>query len=277
MKNFIRNIKEHKFIALGCLGAFILVVIIAVVVLVNQGKQRASEGENLPEQTVYFEDSNYPVYITEKGRDIIVKIVSVMQDDLKWNVFVDPGELPLTDNITEKDNTLYLELSPVNPGYATVCFVKERDVAGVKCEDIRIELDVYSAEDENGELKIYFSNIRQRLSSAGSIDSDTPFVLDGNRVLFPSGGDWTLSPEEGAPDNLYGFVENVDENGIRYISVSKNISVLTDDVSGEELPRNYNLILKSEALGAEYSINCLMDEDRSWILSLAEENDGREN
>ena len=134
-----------------------------------------------------------------------------------------------------------------------------------------------SAEDDDGELKIYFSNIRQMMSSAGSLDSDTPFVLDGNRVLFPSGGDWTLSPEEGAPDNLYGFVDDVDENGIRYISVSKNISVLTDDMSGEELPRIYSLVLKSEALCVDYSINCQMGDDRSWKLSLAEENDGEEN
>ena len=184
--------------------------------------------------------------------------------------------MPLTDNITEKDNTLYLELSPINPGYATVCFVKERDVAGVKCDDVRIELDVYAAEDD-GDLKIFFFDIRQMMSSAGSLDSDTPFVLDVNRVLFPSGGDWTLSPEEGAPDNLYGFVDDVDENGIRYISVSKNISVLTDDMSGEELPRIYGLVLKSEALCVDYSINCQMGVDRSWKLSLAEENDGEEN
>ena len=276
MKNFIRNIKEHKFIALGCLGALILVVIITVVVSVNQGTHESPEGEVPQEQSVYFKESDYPVYITENGRNMIVKIVSLMQNDLKWNVYVDPGELPLTDNITEKDNTLYLEISPINPGYATVCFVKERDVAGVKCDDVRIELDVYAAEDD-GDLKIFFSDIRQMMSSAGSLDSDTPFVLDGNRVLFPSGGDWTLSPEEGAPDNLYGFVDDVDENGIRYISVSKNISVLTDDMSGEELPRIYGLVLKSEALCVDYSINCQMGDDRSWKLSLAEENDGEEN
>lgn len=226
MNNFITNIKNHKYIALGCFGVLLFLIVIVIIVAVNNnGTSDAPEDSDASEQTVYFENTDHPVYVSFVDNNILVRINSVNPDDLKWRVFVLPGEIPLTENITEKENDLYLELSPTQEGYNTVCFVKEKDVAGITCEIVRIELDLFAAEANTGELKMYFSDIRQSSSEAGATDSDTPFILDGDRVLFPSGGDWMLSAEEGAPEGLYAFTEDKDEKGITYVRVMKNTRV----------------------------------------------------
>ncbi|HCA54987.1 MAG TPA: hypothetical protein DEO95_05835, partial [Ruminococcaceae bacterium] len=219
-----------------------------------------------------------PVYISFVDNNVLVRINSVNPDDLKWRVFVLPGEIPLAENITEMENDLYLELSPTQEGYNTVCFVKEKNVAGITCEIVRIELDLFAAEANNGEFKMNFSDIRQSNSEAGATDSDTPFILDGDRVLFPSGGDWVLSAEVGTPEGLYAFTEDKDEKGITYIRVMKNTNVLMDDeTSNTVIQASYKLILSSESLGIEKRLNCRMSENRSWVLSVVEENDGEEN
>ena len=279
MNNFITNIKNHKFIALGCLGVLLVLIVIVIIVSVNNnGTSDAPEKSAASEQTVYFEDTDHPVYISFVDNNVLVRINSVNPDDLKWWVFVLPGEIPLAENITEMENDLYLELSPTQEGYNTVCFVKEKNVAGITCEIVRIELDLFAAEANNGELKMNFSDIRQSNSEAGATDSDTPFILDGDRVLFPSGGDWVLSAEAGTPEGLYAFTEDKDEKGITYIRVMKNTNVLMDDeTSNTVIQASYKLILSSESLGIEKRLNCRMSENRSWVLSVVEENDGEEN
>ncbi len=279
MNNFITNIKNHKYIALGCLGVLLFLIVIVIIVAVNNnGTSDVPEESDALEQTVYFENTDYPVYISYVENNILVRINSVNPDDLKWRVFVLPGKIPLTENIIERENDLYLELSPTQEGYNTVCFVKEKDVAGITCEIVKIELDLFATEANTGELKMYFSDIRQSHSEAGATDSDTPFILDGDRVLFPSGGDWMLSAEEGAPEGLYIFTEDKDEKGITYVKVMKNTNVLMDDETSDTvLPASYKLILSSESLGIEKRLNCRMSENRSWVLSVVEESDGKEN
>lgn len=278
MNNFITNIRNHKFIALGCLSALLILIVILIIVAVNNNGTGSAPQEEDSGQSVYYEDTDYPVYISLENNNILVRIHSKKPDDLKWTVVVLPGEIPLTDNITEKDDDLYLDLAPTQAGYNTVRFVKQTVVAGVTCDIVSIEIDLFAAEEDNGELKMYFSDIRQTNSEAGATESDTPFILDGDRVLFPSGGDWQLSAEEGTPNGLYAFTEDTNENGVTYVSVKKNTNVLTNaEASGKELSQSCKLILSSESLGIEKRLNCRMGENRSWVLSIAEEDDGKED
>ena len=58
----------------------------------------------------------------------------------------------------------------------------------------------------------------------------------------------------------------------------KNTNVLMDDeTSNTVIQASYKLILSSESLGIEKRLNCRMSENRSWVLSVVEENDGEEN
>ena len=87
-----------------------------------------------------------------------------------------------------------------------------------------------------------------------------------------------LSAEVGTPEGLYAFTEDKDEKGITYIRVMKNTNVLMDDeTSNTVIQASYKLILSSESLGIEKRLNCRMSENRSWVLSVVEENDGEEN
>lgn len=77
---------------------------------------------------------------------------------------------------------------------------------------------------------------------------------------------------------MYSFVEDVDEKGNSYISVDKNNSVIPDEGSGDGFGyAGYQLILKSERLGIEKRLSCRMSEEKTWVLTIAEENNGEEN
>ena len=278
MKNFIKNVKEHKVIALACLGVWLIIALAVMIVITvnNGGTQEPPTESGSSEEKVFFDDSDYPVTVIDQGNDMLIAIKSIKQDDQKWKVFVLPGKKFLTDNIAEQGNTIFLQLTPTGTGYNTICFVKETKVGNIVCDDVRIEIDFYSAENDDNDLELYFSDIRQTFSSSGALDSKTPFVLKRNRVLFPYGGDWVISPEEGTPEGLYSFTEDIDENGISYIEITKNISMLDNDINADSLPPSYKLVLSSESLGIKKLMSCYMGNENAWELSLAEDNDGEE-
>ena len=90
MNNFITNIKNHKFIALGCLGVLLVLIVIVIIVSVNNnGTSDAPEKSAASEQTVYFEDTDHPVYISFVDNSEATGIQSVdtkqvAADDDNW-------------------------------------------------------------------------------------------------------------------------------------------------------------------------------------------------
>lgn len=265
MKNFIRNIKEHKLIALICLAVLVVMIVIVAVAVGSSGGSDDEEESAEQKNPVYFEDTDYPtrVEIKEDGR-LSVRIESKKADSLKWEVFLNPDEVPLKDNIYEENGGLYIEMLPESEGYATVVFVKSSEVSGMKCEAVRIELDVYVSSDDKGNMSFYFSDIRQKFSSAGAVDSETPYILKGNRVILPNGGDWILTTED-APPAMYYIEYGIDEENHGYFSVKKDVSI---DWTDEEYA-NAKLVLESESLNKKQYLDCRMGDDRTWVLSVA--------
>ena len=115
-------------------------------------------------------------------------------------------------------------------------------------------------------MSFYFSDIRQKLSSAGAVDSGTPYILKGNRVILPNGGDWILTAEN-APDLMYYIDYGTDEDGHKYFEVIKDVSIEWTD---EEFDKA-KLVLKSDSLNQKQYLDCYMGDDRTWVLSMAGE------
>lgn len=146
MKNFIKNVKKHKLIALDCLVVLLIIAsaVIIVIMVDNGGTQGPPTESGSTEEKVFFDDSDYPVTVIDQGKDMLISIKSIKHDDQKWKIFVLPGEQLLTDNIVEQEDTILLQLTPTGTGYNTICFVKETKVGNIVCDDVRIEIVFYS-------------------------------------------------------------------------------------------------------------------------------------
>ena len=271
MKNFIENIKEHKLLALICFAVVVISVIFAVVLSSSGGDEKNSPSDTQsPEQDFYFTETDYPVCITETENGLNVKIESKTDPDIKWQVYAGDDMVPLTENIVEDKGTLYMNFEPVQTGYSTVSFVKSADIGEISYEIVTIDLDVYVSEDNDG-MKLYFDDIQMYSSQAGAGDTEIPFVLSGDRVILPNGGDWTLSPEEGS-GILYGIRHLTDEEGTEYFLVNKNIaSVLGQTSEFDPAILDKKLILKSEKLGVEYRLEMKTNDENRWTLRVAED------
>ena len=271
MKNFIENIKEHKLLALICFAVVVISVIFAVVLSSSGGDEKNSPSDTQsPKQDFYFTETDYPVCITETEKGLNIKIESKTDPDIKWQVYAGDDMVPLTENIVEDKGTLYMNFEPVQTGYSTVSFVKSADIGEISYEIVTIDLDVYVSEDNDG-MKLYFDDIQMYSSQAGAGDTEIPFVLSGDRVILPNGGDWTLSPEEGS-GILYGIRHLTDEDGTEYFLVNKNIaSVLGQTSEFDPAILDKKLILKSEKLGVEYRLEMKTNDENRWTLRVAED------
>lgn len=139
---------------------------------------------------------------------------------------------------------------------------------------VSIDVDVIVSEDEEKLLTIQLSDIRQNVSDSGALDTDSPFILSGDRVILPKGGDWTLEPydQENVPEGLYQIGHGVGDDGIPFYVVSMDTSVMvSDDGSISEKAMDSVLVLKSEQLGIEKKLKCRMDPTRSWVLYVVED------
>lgn len=271
MKSFIENIRKHKLLALICFAVVVISVIFAVVLSSSGGDEKNSPSDTQsPKQDFYFTETYYPVCITETEKGLNIKIESKTDPDIKWQVYAGDDMVPLTENIVEDKGTLYMNFEPVQTGYSTVSFVKSADIGEISYEIVTIDLDVYVSEDNDG-MKLYFDDIQMYSSKAGAGDTEIPFVLSGDRVILPNGGDWTLSPEEGS-GILYGIRHLTDEDGTEYFLVNKNIaSVLGQTSEFDPAILDKKLILKSEKLGVEYRLEMKTNDENRWTLRVAED------
>ena len=282
MNNLIRNIKEHKIAALVC--AVLLIAVIAVmVILIWSEKGQTDKPDPDSEQikptvvTDYFADSDYPVKVTSGGKGFSISIDGSKSPDCTWEVASDDTEQRVVVLENSDGNELQMEsaLIPVFPGYATLTYSRGGEISGIAYNAVSIEADVYVSSDDDGKMMITLSDIRQTTSSAGALDTDTPYLINGSRVLLPNGGDWLLVPAvvDGAPDSLYSIARYSGENGLEYFYVQKDPSVIeTNDYS--ELMKKLDeskLVLVSESLGIQQTLDCKLSSDKVWVLTVSDE------
>ena len=293
MNSIIQKIKEHRIIS--TIIAVLLCAAIIVVIFLLSGtptgkKADSSSSGDAVTETDYFKDSDYPVHITEKGTEINIKLDGSKTPELTWDTAIEPGGIIFAENDAKEDNGVLNSLvKPKGGGYVTISYVRSAEIAGRKYAVAKIDVDIIATAADDGTISVSVSDVRQALASVGAVDTETPYILEGNKVILPNGGDWTLTPPEVSDDAypLYTIYSGYDEEGFQYFSVTRNIStyynsfeesISSDESSetssaaqGTEAENNDELILKSESLKTEQKLRCALDENREWILVTAED------
>ena len=293
MNSIIQKIKEHRIIS--TIIAVLLCAAIIVVIFLLSGtptgkKADSSSSGDAVTETDYFKDSDYPVHITAKGTEINIKLDGSKTPELTWDTAIEPGGIIFAENDAKEDNGVLNSLvKPKGGGYVTISYVRSAEIAGRKYAVAKIDVDIIATAADDGTISVSVSDVRQALASVGAVDTETPYILEGNKVILPNGGDWTLTPPEVSDDAypLYTIYSGYDEEGFQYFSVTRNIStyynsfeesISSDESSetssaaqGTEAENNDELILKSESLKTEQKLRCALDENREWILVTAED------
>ena len=277
MKNFIRNIKQHKKIALICL-VLLIVLVALVVVVMKLGKSsgdQSDESQGDDNSSQYFSDSKYPLTVSVNGSVATVSLEAKDSSDMKWECSEETQGVALAKlegNDTEKKLTSTITAQSI--GYTTVVYKRTGELNGVKYDavNIRVDIAVYAADD--GKLLVRVDKVSQNTSSSGAVDSKTPYLLKENRVILPEGGDWTLTVDaEGkVPEGLYRIMQGTDENGHSYYDVSMDTSLIIKDNGETDVNAlNSRILLKSESLGIKKKLKCVMNAEKEWTLTEAEE------
>lgn len=304
MNTFIRNIKNHKKAAIICAAVLVTAAAGIVLVILLSGKKK--EGTESA-RTGYFLDTEYPVYVTEKDGSLVFELDGTASSDLKWQSGCDPKSIAIIqDGAEEKKSKLTLTLNPGMAGYTTATFARSGKVAGISYDAVKITADLVTSGTAETGKELHLSAIRQNTALAGALTSDTPYLVQGSRVILPNGGDWTLSLEGEENVNAairYSFYTSIDDEGYEYLGVSQTVvdpnppmilsaddeipeesseesSAETDDGlqlldSADSFEQPPVFLLRSESLGIEQRLTLAVDSDMQSYLCKAEETDGK--
>lgn len=306
MKNVIEKIRnifqKNKLLSIIAL-LVLLALIFLIVVLIGRGCSSASDGqkENEKETVIssYFQDTDYPVTVSDVGGSIRITLGGSKLSEYDWLVDTkSEGIVTMIKDDVRSESSCSVLVLPEKVGYTTVTLRQVSSVGGLNYDVVRIEADfmVYTRDEDNAvsaddtapdadpngmnepdeALYIEVQDMRLNTSSSGAQDTDSPYLLQQDRVILPNGGDWTLTPfeEDKLPAGLYSiiYVPNDDEIGCPYYEVKMNSAkLINEDGTINEASMNSCLLLKSESLGTEKKLVCAMNAERVWILSEKEE------
>ena len=286
MSNFIKNVKQHKVAAL--ISFAVLAVLIVVLVLVMKKGGGSDDELSLPDsdggkasqlsEQSYFENSGYPVKVVLSGKELRIELDGSKSPDSEWTVVSDDTEGEVLKTETdgeEKDSKLSVVGTPVSIGYAMLTFTRSGEVKGLAYNAVTIEADISVTSDDDGNLKAAVSDIRQSTSNAGALDTETPFLLDGNTVILPAGGDWVLTPYNENGNIPYGLItvyDGEESDGMKYFVVEKDVSaaISLEPEDAFKALNDSKVLLISEELGVEQLLDLKKSGDR-WVLSISDQ------
>lgn len=274
MSNFISNIKKHKKLAVICAAVLAAAVAAAVLASVLAKQKKGPEPES-HKRTLYFEDTDYPVYVTNQGDKLLIELDGSATPELNWTSDLEPyGIARIEPEKDEKNGKYSLSLEPFQSGFAAASFRRSSEIAGLNYDVVTIYADFYISENKEGEMIMTLSDMRQIGSSAGAPDTDTPYLINGSRIYMPNGGDWVLKAEDaqGIPDDHFNSYRNIDENNYEYIEFFYANSA-EDPEKPETGASETVLYLESAALGIRQRLEYSLNDNNEWVLCAAEDTD----
>ena len=188
MKEFLKKFRLPIIIALVII---IFIIAAAIIGLVrNQEKQIKSK---------YFDDSYYPVDAKENvDGSLDITLDGSRTPELKWSYEITSPELiEVTKKVKEQDGILTIRIAPLSIGYPEIVFLREGDINGYPYTAGEIITQLLVSEKETGKLSVGMSDIYQHQSYVGAADSETPFLVQGDRILLLNGGDWDIYRDRG--------------------------------------------------------------------------------
>ena len=282
MKNFIQNIKKHWIIALVCMAVLLAAIAFAVIVLRKGNGMGADEQDTVRQG--YFEDTDYPVYVTERKGNVLFELDGSVTPELVWQTaFTDETVAAAAEGAQEHSGNLKAELLPLQTGYTVVSFTRTGEIGGVSFDAAVIRAELYATTEADGTMTLRCSNVYQELSTAGAADTDAPYILEGNCVLLPNGGDWTLTyrKPDGITQDEYYIEEGQNEDGVQmFIVYPRQGEAATrspEDLEGGDVPDDddeaeaaadtvQGLVLRSASLGRKVQLACVQGDSVPYIL-----------
>lgn len=284
MSNFVRNVKQHKVAALVCFLILAAVIAVTVLLMRNEKEQTDLSAPDTEQQeakdtvTEYFTDTDYPVKVTKGGGKLTLALDGAKSPDTAWQTVSDDTEqavIKAENDGEEKDGILSSVVTPVSVGYAKLTYSKSGELGGIAYNAVTIEAEIYVSVDDENNMSVTLSDIKQSSPQAGALDTDTPYLIDGNRVVMPNGGDWIIvvSLAKGAPANLYIISRNTGDDGVEYLSVEKNPTAV-QGTSLDEIAKiidDSKIVLVSSSLGIQQPLKCELSSEKTWVLSVSDE------
>lgn len=299
MEKLIELIKNNRKIAIGSVIAILILILAAIIILsLHEGSNDEKD-----ERQGYFSSNGQPVYVTENDGKLVLEIEGYDVSGLKWGINPELSSMFETINDTSSDGKLTSEITPLSEGYGNMTYSQVGEIGSLSYEAVNVVAEVVISSDDNGKLICSLSDIHEQLAKAGALDTDTPYILQENKVMLPNKGDWVLTAINSAEESnaqttttqpsttqaatedikydenkptiteeyeeesgLYHIYTGTNDDGFFYYGVTVDTSFI-DLSDTSDTDSESKLILKNEQLEIEKQLQCTMGEDGNWTLS----------
>ncbi|MBR1899281.1 MAG: hypothetical protein IJ825_10445 [Oscillospiraceae bacterium] len=237
----------------------------------TDSKASSAAEEEFIREASYFEDSAYPAQFSIDGSGILAVLDGSATPSLKWEVSCAQEEIVTVEaDGGETEGKFMFRIRPQVPGYADLTCVRSMEIGGQAFPAVTIHVSVVVSENSHNALETTLTEVRQELNETGASDTDYPYLLAGDRILFPNGGDWTADPEPDAGD--YYLLVSGTEGTVGFVRVMTQPALLME-MDEETLSRTLGagILLKSASLGRSERIGVEYDDNGQLHLVRAEE------
>ena len=173
----------------------------------------------------------------------------------------------------EKDDKLEILVKPKKSGYAAINCQRNGTIGDMPYNAVSLDLSVLIS-DSNGKLTADLSDIYQKSSDAGALDTDTPYLIDGMRIIFPNGGNWEIVPENEAEtqESILSVMMTINDAGYDCALIMYDLSEETiADSSFLEKASASRLVFRNADIGFEKYITCSVRDDGSIGIKVEDE------
>ena len=233
----------------------------------------ASEPENgYVREASCFEDSSYPAHFSMEGAGIRAELDGSATPELKWEIRCEPEDtVSIEYDGEETEGHLSFLIRPLMTGYADLTCERTMQIGEQNYAVTTIRLSFVVSENPYGSLETEMVEAQQIPAELGAADTEYPYLLTGNRIYFPNGGDWIVSAEDSA-GGFYQLFEGGDTVEESYVQLMTQPQVLESmDETEMEQAIEAGIILESESLGIRQRLRVVYDEDGQITLAAAEE------
>jgi hypothetical protein len=269
MEKIVEKLKKYRILVIIAV-ILVAVLIIAGIMFLTKKKKPTDETPAKTNKFGYFADSDYPMNITYNGTDFLITLDGSKTPSLSWKAAVsDSAKLKVVNETEETDGNIVYSVTPRDVGYSSLRLERNNEIDGYQFTVASFDIELYAVEEDDGKLSAKLTNISQNVSDLVAPDTDSPVLIEGNRVTFFKLNDWTLYYEEPdkVPDGLFTIVVDRDENERVYVDIYMNPEVIFQEGSEytvDVLDNGFRL--QSQKLGIAKRLKCVKNNDKKWEL-----------
>ena len=264
MKNIIEKILRNKVLRILIPVVLILAIVAVVMQLTFKGGEKTTEES-------YFTEYDYPAEVVTDKKGLHIKLDGSESPELSWDIVSDEEHITVDKVGKEVNGKLELLVMPKKEGYADISCKRSGKIGKLEYTAVDFTISVLVSADENNTLTASISDMYQTSSEAGALDSETPFLIDGMRVIFPNGGNWEIFPEneDEIPEGLYSVLFTTNDAGYSCALISYDPpGEMVGDFEQLEKIISSRLIIRNTDIGYEKHLSCAVGADGAMGLNV---------